>query len=513
MRASLAVLAFWPAAALAGPPLSAIDWLNDPALAPVVQHAAPQTGATQAEPPVTDTATSPSVDVSTLDQPAPDSVGLLSSSMTGLPVTLWQSSQAGELADLLRAQKVDDLPAMQSLLYTLLLTEAEAPQGSGPSSRFLLARLDSLMALGAVEPVQALLDRAGATTPALFSRWFDATLLTGDEDQACAALMRAPHLAPSYAARVFCTARSGDWMTAALTLDTARVLGFVSTQEDALLSRFLDSDLFEAEPLPHPPVRPSPLIFRLREAIGEPMPTAPLPRAFAVADLRGTVGWKAKIEAAERLARTAALADNRLLGIYSERLPAASGGIWDRVEAVQRFDTAIKAGDPGAAARVLPQVWVAMQAARLEAPFARLFADALLRLPLTGAAAETAYRIALLSPGYEAAAKAKGASLPQMAFLTSLAQGQPLSPSASPTATERAIQDAFASTVAPATFARDLQDGKLGEVILRAMLLYQQAVRGETKELVPALSTFRALGLEDMARQAALQILLLMRGV
>ena len=46
------------------------------------------------------------------------------------------------------------------------------------------------------------------------------------------------------------------------------------------------------------------------EAIGTPLPTAPLPLAFAHSDLRHTAGWKARIEAAERLVRTGAVSAN-----------------------------------------------------------------------------------------------------------------------------------------------------------------------------------------------------------
>ena len=56
----------------------------------------------------------------------------------------------------------------------------------------------------------------------------------------------------------------------------------------------------------------TPLLFRLHEAIGEPLPTGNLPRSYAVADLRDLAGWKPQLEAAERLAVTGALPANRL---------------------------------------------------------------------------------------------------------------------------------------------------------------------------------------------------------
>ena len=488
-------------------PLSAIDWLSTPTALPVTRAVPVPPTVPLNESPVAETATTPAVSVTPLDEVRADAVGLLPASVTGLPRSLWRDSSASDLQGLLQGRNVERLPAMQSLLYTLLLAEADPPAATGPEARFLQARIDTLMDLGAVEPAQALLERAGANTPALFQRWFDATLLTGDEDRACRALRERPHLSPSYAARIFCTARGGDWTAAALTLDTARALGFVTEKEDAILARFLDPELFEGEPLPLPPVRPSPLMFRLYEAVGEPMPTNALPRAFAMADLRATAGWKAELTAAERLARTGALSVNRLLGIYSERLPAASGGIWDRVEAIQRFDTAMRSGDPGAVSRSLPGAWRAMRAARLEIPFAELYGADLLRLPLTGQAAELAYDVALLGPAYEAAANAHGGRHENRSFASAVAQGSPEMPDRS--ATQAAIAQGFAGAAPPDDIRLLIENGRLGEAILQVMSLYERGATGDTEALAQALAAFRALGLEDTARRAALQLLIL----
>lgn len=499
--AALVTVSLWgqSASAQTGPPLSAIDWLNDPV--PVIQ---PLPGA--GDPATIGGVTTPVVDVTPLGEPSADSVGLLPSSVTGLPPSLWQNSQSQRVLSLIKAQKLTDLPAMQSLFYTLLLAEAEPPVGLPMDGAFLSARLDHLLALGAVEPAQALVQRAGPTSKVLFRRWFDATLLTGDEDTACADLVRAPGLAPSEAAHIFCTARMGDWRAAALMLNTGLALNSLPSQEAALLQQFLDPDAFEGEALPLPPVRPSPLVFRLWEALGEPLPTASLPRAFAVADLRDIVGWKARIEAAERLAQTAALPENRLLGIYFERKPAASGGIWDRVEVVQRLDAALSQQDANAVARILPSAWRAMQAARLEVPFARLYATQLIQLRLTGDAARLARNIALLSPDYELVAQRKS----EGDFLESLALGQ-ADLRLARSAIEQAIAAGFSAPTLPDNLTIALSQARVGEVILEAMLLYENAMHGETKDLTTALAAFRQLGLEDTARQAALQALLLTR--
>lgn len=503
-------------------PLSAIDWLRPSTVAQPAPGAVvvlPGGGATLPaplpEPPAVRDATSPSVTVTPLDAPRVDAVGLLPSHVTGLPATLWSNSRAADVTALIAARRVDRLPAMQALFYTLLLAEAEPTADAGQEAPVLQARIDALMRLGAVEPAQAMLDRAGPTTPDLFRRWFDATLLTGDEDQACAALAARPHLAPDYAARVFCTARRGDWNTAALTLDTARALGFISDTEDRLLAQFLDPEMFGDEPLPLPPVRPSPLMFRLYEAAGEPLPTTTLPRAFAMADLRPTAGWRAELISAERLTQTGALSVNRLLGVYKDRRPAASGGIWDRVAAIQRLDAALGRGDAVAVSEHLPPAWAAMRAARLEVAFAELYAEPLLEMatsgrPPTGRAAALIYDIALLGAQYESAARALGERHPARAFETALAKGAP--PDSGADRMQDAIARGFAGPELPPEVVQMLAEGRLGEVILQAMAQYERAAGGDLNALPVALATLRHVGLEDSARRAALQMALLRFG-
>ncbi len=508
LRAAL----FWivlPLSASAQEPLSAIDWLN--------RHPrADWSGDVLLEPPVTDNGTEPQISVSPLEVLAPP-IGLVPASVTGLPADIWRASEAADLARLISDVPVLESPAMQTLLYTLLLAETVPPPGNGAAEMLLLARIDRLMDLGAVDPAEALLEQAGpTTTPQRFGRWFDATLLTGDEDRACAALNAQPHLSEDYTARIFCAARGGDWSAAAVMLDGARALKLLPQARLFLLDRFLNPDLYDnAPPLPQP-TDPDPLSFRIFEAIGEPVSTAALPRAFAVADLRDLAGWKAQLEAAERLTRSGALSPNRLLGLYTARLPAASGGIWDRVAALQRFDSALDTGEAEAIEATLPEVWAAMRAARLEVPFARLYADDLTALAPTDArTAALIFDIRLLSSGYESAARAPPDTLPDTArarFLAALARGAPV---ASPGLGDLAdtIVEGFASPATPPPEIQALLDaGQKGAAILKAMGLFDSGAKGNPTDLGDALASFRAVGLNDTARRAALQLMLLDRG-
>ncbi|TCO69803.1 hypothetical protein [Rhodovulum euryhalinum] len=503
LAAALVALAAAAAPARAEPPLSAIDWLSESVTGP----------ATRAVPPALSPGpgTEP-IEVQPLAGPNADAVGLLPAQVTGLPGDLWGSGRPTEIARAIRAERVDTLPAVQALLFTLLMAELDPPAAAraGEEGALLLARIDKLLDLGALDQAQALVERAGPTNPELFRRWFDISLLTGQEDRACAAMRATPDIAPTFPARVFCLARGGDWNAAALTLETARALGFVTDEEDALLARFLDPELAETgEPLPAP-TRPSPLIFRMREAVGEPLPTTTLPLAFARSDLRSTAGWKARIEAAERLGRTGALPPNQLLGVWTARKPAASGGLWDRVAALQAFDVAMIAGKRDGVEKALEPAWNAMVAAELEVPFARLYGARLARLGLTGEAGEIAFRVGLLSEDYEAAARARAPASAEERFLIGLATGEVAGLSA-PDPLGAALVEGFAGADPGPAQARLLAEGRLGEAILSAIDLITNGARGDIGDVTRALALMRRVGLESVARQSALQLMLLER--
>ncbi|MCV3270993.1 hypothetical protein [Roseobacter sinensis] len=484
-------------------PLSVIDWVQQNPDQPAMTSVALPRG----EPPVAASGVVPTVDVKPLDQEATRIIGLVPANVTGLPQDLWKASDPERLSRQLTALPDFRLPAAQALLFTALLTEAEAPgRDAEEEDLFTLARVESLRRYGALDPAQALIEQADVTRDtAHFAAYMDLALLTGEEWRACRTLSAHPALAPGLAARIFCAARQGDWATAALLFDTGRALDAMSPAQIDLLDRFLHPEAFEDAP----PLRPArditPLLFRLHEAIGEPLPTRSLPRAFAVADLRDLAGWKAQLEAAERLAETGALPDNRLLGLYSDRQPAASGGVWDRVRAIQQLDTALATGSGAAVGKTLPAAWAAMQQAGLETTFAGLFVPRLSRVPLDGRSAELAETLALLSPDYVAAAQGS-----DRAFLKAVAVGDP-SGMAVGDEIARAIRDAFAPDAARSELLVQARSGQLGAVILETLVLLEDGAAGNTPALTQALATLRALGFDDTMRRASLQILLLER--
>ena len=485
----------------AGAPLSAIDWLSQ-------SLESTSTGpAVVDEPPVATSGAAPGIKVTPLDGPTGGALGVLPPEVTGLPRDLWAGSDEETLVALIGSEHVETVPALQDLLVTLMLAEAEPPRG-GDGQALFFARVDKLLDLGALDAAQSLLESGDLLKPDAFRRWFDVTLLRGTESEACAMLRSHPSLAPTVMSRVFCTARNGDWNAAALTLNTARALGDVTSEEELLLSRFLDPEFAEPEESLLPPERPSPLVYRINEAVGDLMPTAGLPLAFSYADLRDTVSWRAQIEAAERLARHGAVSENVLLEVYTAREPAASGGVWDRAAAIQALDGAMQAGDVAEVAGALGPAWAAMQEAGLEVPFARLYGEPLLGLDLGDKAGALVHRIALLSPAFEAAARAREPANAGERVWQAVATGE-VEGVEGPDSPSRAVLAGFGEAEVPVDLAAALDEGRVGEAILGAMELFQQGLDGDRGAVSRGIATLRAAGQEDAARRAALQFLLL----
>lgn len=520
-RLALALaLAAGPAAAQA--PLSAIDWLRDaPALPDPASAVLPVT------PPATDAA--PGISVRPLEAVRAEAVGLYPASRVGLPRDIWGPSRADELAALIAILPTDTLPALRDLTYRLLLAEFDppAPDPADPGAEsYVAARIAALVRMGALDQAGALLDTLDPTSPRLAALKFDIRLLLGDDEAACDGLVRAVQTAGDAAAAqgslpaaaVFCQARGGDWEGADRSLAQARAgqAGIDAAYID-LLERFVDFDSHSGEGPPVMPENPSPLAWRLLEALGEPVATQGLPLAFAHADLRGTAGWRAQIEAAERLVRGGALPPNRLIGLYTERRAAASGGIWERVRRVQALDGALAQGDPAAVGAALLAVWPQIQEGELEVAFADLFARPLMAAGLSGPAAELAALVGLLSEDYELAALAlEGtATPPRLRRLAAIARGLP--PDAARIGggdAEAAVLGAFAAPdptaqTLPETLAARLAEGRLGEELLRALI--RIGASGDPRMLAEGLALLRHVGLEDIARRTALQALLLER--
>ena len=512
--AGVALAALIPVGALAeGAPLSAIDWLSQVTVTPPSAStlAAPGEGL---GPPLLPGA----IAVTSLDGPTTDALGLMPAARAGLPRDLWGMTPAARLAEALSELEPETVPALQGLILSLLVAELDPPADAEGRGALFEARLDRLTAFGALDPALALIEAAGPATPALFGRWLDLALLAGDAAAPCGALRAEPALSRDIAARIYCAARAGDWDLAEALLAGPEGATLAPSVR-RLLARFVDPEAGET-PAGLPLVqRPTPLMWQIADALGEGWASTQLPLAFAHADLGPSAAWRAQIEAAERLARAGALTPNRLLGLYTQRTPAASGGVWDRAAAVQRLDAALAmASVPGAAPETaaaagdaLVAAWERMAEVELEHLLAVLMADRLAELPLEGDAAAVAWRAGLLAGRTDPAPPPLPGAAARDGFLAAIAKDTlradtPRPPGALPAAIAEGL------TIAPAPdVAALLDEGRRGEVLLTALALMQGGGRDDPRVVSEALALLRAAGQEAVARRAALEILLLDR--
>ena len=494
--------------AFAQEPLSAIDWLDQSTISTVTPvHPTVPRGTRRHHPKLNEPAVSSTIDrhqvvVTPLGAVSLDFAGLLPPSVTGFPSSIWQFSDTNTLIALFDIVNVNHSPVLQEILLKLLLAENTPPTFDGSTGRFLKARLAKLQTMGAVEQAYELVTHAGRENKVLFPAFFDLALLSGRESTACEVLQINPSLTHDYATRIFCLARSGEWLASSLLLETAATLEGIEPEMYEKLLLFLDPELADGAQVPEFSERPSPLEAQIAVALGEPLNTTSLPSAFSWRTLDGSTGWKNQLESAERLAGLGVLPARRWLAMASTRKPAASGGIWDRVAAVQSIENAIKS-NPGDLEPRLTKYWSILVNEKLLVPLANVLVQKDQNIDANPFTA----RFALLSPHHETFAQSWAPTSSFEKYLKSISLGSP-DQSFAVTPQELAIATGF-TTPAPPTFTKMLADKKLGEVILRAMVLWQQGLEGDLSAMSEAISIFLSVGMEDVARRGALQFLIL----
>ncbi len=487
----------------ASAPRSAIPWLSES----IVLTAAP--------PPARGTAPRApgdpeAITVTPLGEVSRDAVGLLSPSTTDLSRDLWGPTPSAEVRDLILSDGGAGVPEAIALFKRVMLAEADPPEGSDTGSTVLVARVDRLLAMGALDEANAMIDVAGPDSAELFRRWFDIGLLLDQAKPPCQALRENPTLSPTLPARVFCLARGGDWNAAEITLTLGKGVGSITPEQERLLARFLDPDLFEGEEDPPIPDPLTPLDFLLREAVGLPRPSGTLPLAFLRGDLGEHVPMRTRVEAAERLWLSGALDYSELFAAYRSGAPAASGGVWDRAKATQDLDAALEKG--AGVAPALAAAEAALSARGLRVALAREYADALAALAPTPETKGMLVELLLLAGNTGAARAAAGPEPdPRTAALLSIAGDGALPANVADDRLRAAVEGLRARAPVDEReqqLAAKVAEGRQGEAILAALDLVTQGAAVDPPALRAALFALRAAGQAPAARAIALQTLL-----
>jgi hypothetical protein len=478
-------------------PLSAVDWLSEILETP--QETVPETpsNGTSIE----------TIETMRLSDVQKDTVGILPSQVSGIPSDFWGDSSVDRLAALIRNAPTGQLPEITALWRRIMLAELNPPIVVTEENKLLMARLDALLTAGDLNPAEALLKAADPDNPQLFRRWFDVSILTQRATEACSRMVSTPRFAPTLQARVFCLARSGDWKAASITLNTAKALSKISKDEAALFGMFLDPELYNEEPSPPIPTILTPLNFVTREALALPRPAQSLPLAFLHMDLQNKAGWKLRITSAERLARENAIPSVALLDLYLEGSPSASGGVWERVKAVQELVTALNSSDDVALSDALINAHDALSPLDLQAALSEWFAPALAGRMLTAQAKRIGFELAVLNTNaYDLVFALASTSQIEQIVISILSDRFNAPPHGN---LQQAIYNALAGYSSKTVLHQTVDDGRLGEAVLSALTLLHDGPQSDVGDIEVALSVLSYGGFRSEAKRIATQLLLL----
>ena len=476
-------------------PLSAIDWLSNKKndRESIINFVEKESSDTNKD-----------IQVSTLSSDKFQSIGLLPVYVTGIPTTIWRNSSFNDLTYSIKTMPTFSYPPIQELVYSLLLAEARPPLDEPETYSFLDVRLQKLLSYGAVDPAIALIERASPVPDSMVPLLFDISLLSSNNMPACDPIFKKRKNRVLQGELVYCYARKGDWLTAHLILKTESVLGDISEHLISLLNRYLEVD-FEVDlnALLPPPSLISPLEYRLYEAIGEPIPAEYLPIKYSQSDLSGDNGWRAQVIAAERLASTSAIPENQILGIYTKYNTSVSGGVWERVDAVKSLDTALELNENFE--EIFKNSLEVFSKSDQLSLFAKLFARRIYEQSFSPKSKKIAADLLLLTNNFELTeyywrSEDIRFGLVSGDFSNVKAKNE----------TENIILKVFTDPKMPFLVEQKLNQGKLGEVILNALLQFETGIQGDLKDLSESLSTLNLIGLNNTARRSALTHLVLL---
>ncbi len=478
----------------AQPPLSAIDWLSK-------ENSKSQRSIVEVK--NADVENTNDIKVSTLTSNQYEAVGLLPIYVTGIPSTIWRNSSFEDLEYSFNKLPTFTYAPIQELVYSLLLAEARPPSNEPMRYAFLETRLNKLLNYGAVDPAIALIERASPVPERMIPQLFDISLLSSNNFPVCDQIFQNTTNKDLQAELIYCYARKGDWLTAHLILKAEEVLGDLTDREVSLLDRYLEVDFdVNLRALLPPPELITPLEYRLYEAIGEPIPAEYLPIKYSQSDLSGENGWRAQVIAAERLSSTGAIPENQILGIYTVHLPGVSGGMWERVKVVNNLDIALDSEEDFE--EYFLEAWKVFKQTDQLAVFAKLFGLRVFEKNLTPKSKKIVADLLLLTNNFKITEGYWNSTDIRFGLTTGDFSKVKVS-----NETEKIILTVFTEPSLPFLVEQKLNQGKLGEVILNALLQFEMGIEGSLKDFSESLSTLNLIGLETTARRAALTHLVL----
>ena len=457
-------------------PISAIDWLSQPGLAPLSED-----GLIESDPSIG--AVLDEVSVIELDAPLEKTYGLIPAKISGIPQNFWTDVDPNTLNQMIGSLPELGLPATDDFLLRALLAESKGNEA------VLGVRVNTLLNRGAVHAAYNLLGQSQVENLENFDLFAETSLLTDNVERMCNQLNAARHFSNDEALQVYCLARAGSWDTAVLNYFTLNALGAFTLTTSALLDADLNPELANDLVLPEvDPAKMTALEFKLRASVGQPVPTLSLPLKFVPFDLSEASGWVQQIEAAERLGAVGSLPATQLLEKYKSGTASPSDRVWERVIAVQALDRAFSDPiiDPSAELLVF---WNAMQSNKLIAALARAWADKLVNFRKISEENSILFKMKVLS------------SPNAFEFKPTMARLRRYNPKFLSVTYEKLMFQLNEDVLVSQPFR--------SANMLRGMRLISDSMKGNEAALLEAITLYQAMGLTPLAKQLAMEFLIL----
>jgi len=340
------------------------------------------------------------VQIGSLDQPDPSSIGTLNENNGGFAWTMWQGSDLAMVRALMQ-----ELPGplqssiLQDLARRVLLTSAAVPENLGGAPvdegapNLLTVRLDRLAAAGWLDDSARLLERIApfSVGPELERRRADIYLLQGKVDQACGLAETAlRHSGAAYWLRLsaFCDAKDGRVDAAGRTLDLLAETGPSDPLYDALLTQVI-SGKTGAAPDDMSMSDVSPLVFAMLGTLEIPLNAEILlsssPMLYSAVANAKNAAPTVRLEALEQAAAIGAVPLDRLAQAYASQTFSDDqlAGVMDQLYSgggaelnAKLYQLVSKSGDAASRLEYLSAAWSLAHRQGQFPLIARLYLDA-----------------------------------------------------------------------------------------------------------------------------------------
>ncbi|MXZ50078.1 MAG: hypothetical protein F4073_04290 [Rhodobacteraceae bacterium] len=437
-----------------------------------------------------------------------DAVGLIPSGISGFPNNLWGSSRLEVIQSKISNIQNSLVPAALELFYVLLLAEANPTWDSSGEGELFLTRVDKLIELGALEHANELMDRSGGKGKELDIRRFDIALLTNTEHIPCSGIRNRTIEIPSYTHQIYCFVRLGEWKNAELLFEAAKTIGDFTSQEEQIVTIFLFPEL--ALSIANQEfVQLTPLLFRMLKDSGFYFYHKDIEPSLAFHLKDSSPEWKSRIESLEKLVRSNSQPFESLLVAYTESKPSSTDGVWARVRLIQALENAIAEQDSIEIKELFLNGYFLMEREGLSVKYTEYFVPRIIpHIVEFGRIAPGHYSPAILFPFPPEDLEIMSPSTREENFLFSLRSGN-LENATPSTPLQQGIISGLTETDLEDDLIVMANQGKFGEAVLDILAILQDVNQTSPNEIRRALVGLTALGLEQMAREISIQILVI----